>query len=40
MCQELPIGLGDSHDLDVGPLLELVEESGGVAMLESGKRDT
>ncbi len=40
LCDQLPIGLGDSNDLQVGPLLELVEESEGVAMHESGKRDT
>src|SRR5882762_1187719 len=39
LCRELAIGFGDSHDLQVRPLLKLVEESEGMAMHESCKHD-
>src|ERR1700687_245938 len=39
LCRELAIGFGDSHHLQILAVLKLVEESGGMPMHESCKRD-
>src|SRR5260370_5965433 len=38
LCHQLPIGLRDSNDLQVRPLLKLVEESERVPMRQPRKR--